>query len=128
MDLPSVNPQAAADFAERKEITMNSQATNGFDARRSTARRGASELLWQAMKCAVIILVALPAFASMADDGNRGKHAELRTRRGDRNWRRSRCGGGGGHLFRRPPLQQGHRLRGERRWRLVVTDVRRARS
>jgi len=42
---------------------MNSKATNGFDARRSTGRRGASEALWQAMKCAVIIAVALPAFA-----------------------------------------------------------------
>jgi hypothetical protein len=42
---------------------MNSEATNGFDARGSAGRRGASEALWQAMKCAVIILVALPAFA-----------------------------------------------------------------
>ena len=42
---------------------MNSEATNGFKARRSSAPRGASEVLWRAMKCAVIILVALPAFA-----------------------------------------------------------------
>ncbi len=42
---------------------MNSKATNGVDTRRSAGRRGASEALWQAMKCAVIILVALPAFA-----------------------------------------------------------------
>ena len=42
---------------------MNSKATNGLDARRIAGRRGASEALWQAMKCAVIILVALPAFA-----------------------------------------------------------------
>jgi hypothetical protein len=42
---------------------MNSESTNGFDARRSAARRGASKLLWRAMKCAVIVLVALPAFA-----------------------------------------------------------------
>ena len=42
---------------------MNPEAANGFDARRNAARRGASEVLWRAMKCAVIILVALPAFA-----------------------------------------------------------------
>jgi hypothetical protein len=42
---------------------MNSEATNGFNERRGAARRGASEVLWRAMKCAVIILVALPAFA-----------------------------------------------------------------
>jgi len=42
---------------------MNSEATNGFDTRRNAPRRGASEVLWRAMKCAVIILIALPAFA-----------------------------------------------------------------
>jgi len=42
---------------------MNSQATNGFDELRSAGRRRASDVLWQAIKCAVIILVALPAFA-----------------------------------------------------------------
>lgn len=42
---------------------MNSEATNGFNARRSAAPRGAGKAFWQAIKCAIIILVALPAFA-----------------------------------------------------------------
>lgn len=42
---------------------MNSQAANGFDARRNAAPRRARQVLWRAMKCAVIILIALPAFA-----------------------------------------------------------------
>jgi hypothetical protein len=42
---------------------MNSEATKGFDARRSEAPRRASGVLWQAIKCAAIILIAVPAFA-----------------------------------------------------------------
>ena len=48
---------------------MNPEATNSFDARRSGGCRGVSEAFWQAMKCAVIILVALPAFAQYGGTG-----------------------------------------------------------
>src|SRR5580704_14992375 len=64
MDPPPFQPAGGGKFHQtKKEVTMNSEATNGFDARRSTGRRGASAALWQAIKCAVVILVALPAFA-----------------------------------------------------------------
>ena len=48
---------------------MNSQATNDFEPRKSTAPRRAGAVLRQAMKCAVIILVALPAFAQYGGTG-----------------------------------------------------------
>jgi hypothetical protein len=64
MDPPPFQAAGGGKFHQtKKEITMNSEATNGLEARRIAGRRGASEALWQAMKCAVIILVALPAFA-----------------------------------------------------------------
>lgn len=42
---------------------MDSQATSGFEAQTSIARGRVGRALRQALKCAVMILVALPAFA-----------------------------------------------------------------
>ena len=54
---------------------MNSEATNGLGTRRSPAPRRASDVLWRALKCAVLILVALPAFAQYGGTTGMGSSA-----------------------------------------------------